>query len=167
MRKPVALLATALLAFGLAACSGGEGQDGKAAAAPAGQAAGQGGQAVKAGATIRISQSSFGPIVTDEQGRTLYAFTKDTAGSSACGAGCLDTWPALTTGGEVKAGEGITASLVRKTQRAEGTAQAAYGEWPLYYYAGDANPGETNGQAVDGVWFVVKPDGKLVRTPGA
>ena len=37
---------------------------------------------------------------------------------------------------------------------------AAYGFWglmPLYFYASDANPGDTTGQGVGGVWFVVAP----------
>ena len=35
---------------------------------------------------------------------------------------------------------------------------------PLYTYSADASPGDTNGQDVNGVWFVVDPDGNLVQT---
>ena len=28
---------------------------------------------------------------------------------------------------------------------------------PLYYYKGDKNPGDTNGNNIGGVWSVVKP----------
>ncbi|MGW2850241.1 hypothetical protein ACWC5G_36810, partial [Streptomyces sp. NPDC001274] len=38
-----------------------------------------------------------------------------------------------------------------------------YGDWPLYYYVGDMGPGDVNGQGLDGEWFAVSPDGKLVR----
>ena len=38
------------------------------------------------------------------------------------------------------------------------------GDWPLYYFAGDTAPGETNGQGVGGVWWVVAPDGTLIET---
>lgn len=38
-----------------------------------------------------------------------------------------------------------------------------YGDWPLYYYVGDTVPGDVNGQGLDGEWFAVAPDGKLVR----
>jgi len=41
--------------------------------------------------------------------------------------------------------------------RADGTNQAAYNGIPLYYWANDKEPGDTTGQNVGGVWFVVAP----------
>ena len=38
-----------------------------------------------------------------------------------------------------------------------------YNNWPLYYYVGDVGPGDVDGQGVDGVWFVVGADGKLIK----
>ena len=38
-----------------------------------------------------------------------------------------------------------------------------YAGKPLYYFAGDAKPGDTNGQGVGKVWFVVGADGELVK----
>jgi predicted lipoprotein with Yx(FWY)xxD motif len=37
------------------------------------------------------------------------------------------------------------------------------GKWPLYRFAGDAAPGDTNGQGSGGVFFVVGADGKLIK----
>ena len=37
------------------------------------------------------------------------------------------------------------------------THQVAYNDIPLYYYAGDEQPGDINGQGVGGVWFIVPP----------
>ena len=37
------------------------------------------------------------------------------------------------------------------------------GKWPLYRFAGDAAPGDINGQGSGGVWFVVGADGKLIK----
>jgi predicted lipoprotein with Yx(FWY)xxD motif len=157
MRIRMAVVGTALLAAALTACGGGT------------EKAAQSGEAKEAKAatptSIKVSDSSLGQILTDQQGRTLYAFTKDKGGSSTCTDTCIATWPALTTGGDVKAGSGLTPALVGKTERTEGATQAKYGEWPLYYYAGDAAPGDLNGQGVDGEWFVVKTDGKLQRQP--
>jgi hypothetical protein len=30
---------------------------------------------------------------------------------------------------------------------------------PVYYFAGDAKPGDIDGQGVNGTWFAVAPDG--------
>ena len=39
----------------------------------------------------------------------------------------------------------------------------AAGKWPLYRFAGDASPGDTNGQGSGGTWFAVAADGRLVN----
>jgi predicted lipoprotein with Yx(FWY)xxD motif len=41
--------------------------------------------------------------------------------------------------------------------------QVKVGDWPLYRFANDAAAGDTNGQGVGGVWFVVGPDGELIQ----
>ena len=141
----------AVLATGLAACgsSGGDHTSGDHAA--------------PAGVGVTISQSSLGPILTDRSGRTLYAFTNDKNGSSSCSGQCIASWPALVSGKAVSAGSGTQKSLLGETKRAEGSLQATYGAWPLYYYAGDTNPGDVDGQGVDSVWYVIGADGKLIK----
>jgi len=37
------------------------------------------------------------------------------------------------------------------------------GKWPLYYYTGDAVPGDINGQGSGDVWFLVNPEGTLIK----
>jgi predicted lipoprotein with Yx(FWY)xxD motif len=143
----------AVLAAGLTACSGGgHHKSGHDAAAAAG-----------AVSSVKISQSSLGAILTDDKGRTLYAFTRDKNRNSVCTGQCIATWPALASVKAVTASTGAQKSLLGETQRTEGTLQATYGAWPLYYYAGDMNPGDVDGQGVDGVWFVVGADGKLIK----
>jgi len=39
--------------------------------------------------------------------------------------------------------------------RTDGPQQLTYQSAPLYYFVGDAQPGDTNGQGSGGVWFVV------------
>jgi predicted lipoprotein with Yx(FWY)xxD motif len=152
------LLGAALVA-GLAACGTGSGSgsgQGNHDAQPA--------TAAHDTAGIKVGQSSLGPILTDQDGRTLYAFTRDKAGTSTCTDDCIATWPALVSRQAVTVGPGADKALLAQTTRAEGTAQATYGDWPLYYYVGDVGPGDVDGQGVDGVWFVVGADGKLVKT---
>jgi predicted lipoprotein with Yx(FWY)xxD motif len=47
--------------------------------------------------------------------------------------------------------------------RADGTHQLQAGKWPLYTFAGDAAPGDVNGQGSAGVWFAVNPAGGLIK----
>ena len=35
--------------------------------------------------------------------------------------------------------------------------------WPLYFFSGDAAPGDTNGQGIGDVWYVVAPDGTAIQ----
>ena len=35
--------------------------------------------------------------------------------------------------------------------------------WPLYFFSGDSAPGDTNGQGVGDVWYVVGPDGAAIE----
>jgi predicted lipoprotein with Yx(FWY)xxD motif len=152
MRTKVGFAAAAMLVLGLTACSGAGGS---------GDAAASHNKPVNV--QVKVSKSTFGEILTDEKNRTLYAFTKDKDGTSACGDDCIATWPALTAS-KATAGDGLDKGLLKNIDRTEGAKQAAYGDWPLYYYVGDANPGEVNGQGVDGEWFVVRPDGKLIKS---
>ena len=43
--------------------------------------------------------------------------------------------------------------------RADGSMQVAINGMPLYYFAKDAKAGDTNGQALNGKWFVASPTG--------
>ena len=41
--------------------------------------------------------------------------------------------------------------------RKDGTMQSTYKGWPLYYWIKDHHPGDTTGQNVGKVWFVIDP----------
>ncbi|MEV6652342.1 hypothetical protein [Streptomyces sp. NPDC051219] len=117
-----------------------------------------------AAASVKVADSPLGRILVDDSGRTLYGFTKDKPGKGgACDADCIAVWPALTTAKDVAAGAGADAALLKETKLGEGAEQATYGDWPLYYYVGDASSGDVNGQGLDGEWFVIAADGKLVK----
>ncbi|MEU6196709.1 hypothetical protein [Streptomyces sp. NPDC047061] len=149
MRARTALIAIPL-ALALAACSGGKDTDGTAKGAGKSEA-------------IAVEDSGLGSILVDGEGRTLYAFTEDKDGASNCDAKCIAVWPALTGDARATAGKGVRASLIREARKSGGAVQTTYGGWPLYYYVGDAAPGDVNGQGLDGQWFAVGADGKLVR----
>jgi predicted lipoprotein with Yx(FWY)xxD motif len=121
-----------------------------------------GSQAPAAAASVTTAESDLGVTLADADGRTLYAFTKDKGGQSACYDDCAATWPALTIAGDPAAGDGIDGSLLATASRKDGAEQVTYKGMPLYYFSGDQKPGETNGQGVGGVWFTVTPAGQLV-----
>jgi predicted lipoprotein with Yx(FWY)xxD motif len=50
-------------------------------------------------------------------------------------------------------------SLLGTIDRPDGSVQATYDGFPLYYFAGDAAPGDANGESVGGVWFIADPAG--------
>ncbi|MFI6101685.1 hypothetical protein ACIA8G_39575 [Lentzea sp. NPDC051213] len=147
MRVRMGILLLPALLAGLAACGN-----------EAPQATPQ--QEVPVNVEVKIAQSDLGPILVDQSGRTLYAFTKDEDKSSACDADCIAVWPALTAQSAVAAKDGAEAKLVSQIEE---SSQAVYGKWPLYYYVGDQVAGDVNGQGVDDEWFAIAADGKLVK----
>jgi predicted lipoprotein with Yx(FWY)xxD motif len=159
MRKAFARAALlAALTVAVAACGGSDdGGSGSAATeAPTTTAA----QAAS-GTTVAVASSKLGDILVDADGRTLYAFTKDKGDQSACSGQCASNWPALT--GSATAGTGVQASLLSTSMQANGTSQVTYGGKPLYHFAGDTKAGDTNGQGVGDVWFVLSANGELVK----
>lgn len=115
------------------------------------------------GTVVNLAQSDqFGSFLVDDNGMTLYLFTKDTPNTSNCYDKCATNWPPLLTTGEPVAGEGVDASKLGTTKRTDGTLQVTYNGWPLYYYFQDTKAGDTTGQGVGEVWFVISPAGDMV-----
>jgi predicted lipoprotein with Yx(FWY)xxD motif len=107
---------------------------------------------------VLIRETSIGEVLTDADGLTLYTFANDTAdsGTSACTGGCLNAWPAATADGEPTGPDELTGELGTIT-RDDGATQVTYKGLPLYRFANDAAPGDTNGDGVGGVWDVAVP----------
>jgi predicted lipoprotein with Yx(FWY)xxD motif len=105
----------------------------------------------------------LGKFLTGEDGKTLYLFTPDTATTSACNTGCVDSWPPFTldAGETVKGGEGVTGKFGTIT-RQDGATQVTYNSHPLYYFSGDQAAGDTNGQGLNSKWYVVGADGNAI-----
>ena len=134
-----------------------------AASEPAPSAAASAAASASTGATIALKTTSLGTIIVDAQGRTLYKFDNDTAGTSTCYDQCAANWPALVATGTPTAGTGLDASKLTTVDRTDGTKQVKYGEFPLYYFAADKAAGDTNGQGKGKIWWVVGADGKPIE----
>jgi predicted lipoprotein with Yx(FWY)xxD motif len=115
-------------------------------------------------------------ILVDARGHTLYLWTPDTGGTSACVNDpvyhCSKFWPPLRTTGTPVAGKGVNAKLLGTTKRSDdGTLQVTYNHHPLYTLAGsraqhfpaDRKPGDVNGQGGFDLWWVVSPTGRAIK----
>jgi predicted lipoprotein with Yx(FWY)xxD motif len=117
------------------------------------------------GTAVNVSQNEqFGSFLVDSKGMSLYLFTKDTPNVSNCYDQCATNWPPLLTTGAPVAGDGVDDSLFGTTQRTDGTMQVTYNGWPLYYYIKDKAAGDTVGQLVGDVWYLVSPTGEMITT---
>ncbi|WP_244203880.1 SCO0930 family lipoprotein [Streptomyces tricolor] len=110
----------------------------------------------------------LGDIVVDRNGMTVYRFMKDEAWPkpvSNCTGACLEKWPAVAP---VNADDtkGVKKKGLMSFTRSDGGKQMTVNCWPIYTFAGDKAPGDTNGQGVGGTWYAVSPDGKPVGAPG-
>ena len=115
------------------------------------------GLASAAGLNVK-AKDGIGSYLTDEKGITLYLFKKDAPGKSACGAanGCLEKWPVFFAD-KIEPAGGIDASAIGVISREDGKKQTTYKGLPLYYFFKDKAAGDTLGQGINNVWYVVAP----------
>jgi predicted lipoprotein with Yx(FWY)xxD motif len=149
-----------LAALAVAGCGGGGGGSATAsgAAAPPKTASGK-------TAAIGVTKSGLGTILVDSHGRTIYLFRKDAGTKSACSGQCATNWPPVRAAGKPTVGRGLTASNAATTARTDGQPQVTYNGHPLYLFAGDHKPGDTNGQGLNAFgapWYVVSPAGNQI-----
>ena len=179
IRKATAFAAAAL-ALGIAAAGCGGSSSSSAAPAAGTNASstgsgrsgyGYGSPAASTSAvTVKSTSSPLGTILVDQDGKTLYLFEADSKNKSNCNGGCLALWPPVTTKGSATAGSGATASMLGTTMRQDGSSQVTYAGHPLYWFSGDQNAGDTNGEGLTdfgGAWYAVSPAGKAVEEQGS
>jgi predicted lipoprotein with Yx(FWY)xxD motif len=111
-------------------------------------------------ATVKVSQNNtLGSFLVDQNGMTLYIFTNDSAGVSTCSGGCQTNWPPFLTNGAPVTGDPSINGKLGVIIRSDGSQQVTINNMPLYYYSKDIAAGDTNGQGIGSVWFVVQPSG--------
>lgn len=127
---------------------------------PSGEAAGGG----TVGTPLGVAETDLGEVVVDAEGMVVYYFTNDEAdsGVSACEGGCLEAWPPVLTDSETPEAEGVTGEL-GTIETPDGEMQVTINGMPIYYFAEDEAPGDTNGQGVNDVWYVIAPDGTMIQ----
>lgn len=109
-----------------------------------------------------VDNATYGKILVNSQGMTLYLYTKDTPNTSNCYDQCATNWPPLIVSGTPTGGADIDSAKLGTTKRTDGSMQVTYNGWPLYTYISDKAAGDTTGQNVGSVWFVVSPAGDKI-----
>ena len=160
MRSKTLMAGAMILVAGIAAACSGAATAAPAASASPAAAASQSAAAAGGPAIMTATVGSQGTlIVAASNGMTVYNFTKDVAnsGTSACTGGCIAKWPALTVpaGTTATGGPGVTGTVGTITRPDDGTLQVTYNGLPLYFFAGDKAPGDSNGIYTG--WTAVKP----------
>lgn len=107
------------------------------------------------------STTSHGNIMTDAEGMALYFFAPDVKGESLCEGDCIANWPVFYSE-DAEPGNGLDVANIGTINRSDGSSQTTYRGWPLYYFANDNQPGDVNGDGVNGLWYVAKPDYSLM-----
>lgn len=110
---------------------------------------------------VHTAESELGDILVGPEGFTLYVFTNDTDGESVCYDQCAQAWPAVPS--DTPIGSELDAAMFGSATRDDGSGQLTVNGMPLYWFQSDLEAGETNGQGVNGVWFVVDAAGQLVE----
>jgi predicted lipoprotein with Yx(FWY)xxD motif len=173
-----ALLAAATLALGIAVAGCGGSSSSSSPPASGGTNAssgssggygygGGGGSSSATAVTLKAVSSPLGTILVDQDGKTLYLFEADSKNKSNCSGGCLNLWPPVMANGKATAGSGVTAGMIGT---ATGSSQVTYAGHPLYWFSGDTNAGDTNGQGLDdfgGKWYAISPAGAAVTSQGS
>lgn len=107
---------------------------------------------------IGTDNATLGNYLIASNSMTLYYFTKDTSGVSNCYDACANSWKPyiISSTDSIEIGQGIMGNI-STIVRTDGTMQLTYNGAPLYFWSKDIKPGDTNGQNIGSVWFVVKP----------
>jgi predicted lipoprotein with Yx(FWY)xxD motif len=106
-------------------------------------------------------------MVVDGSGRTVYLFEADKTRDSTCYNACAQAWPPMIGTGAPHAHNGASPALLGTTRRTDGTTQVTYGGHPLYYFVGDRNPADVNGQDLNqfgAKWYVLSPKAEKIDT---
>ncbi|HEY3751193.1 MAG TPA: hypothetical protein VGL80_18540 [Pseudonocardiaceae bacterium] len=115
--------------------------------------------------TVETQIGAMGTFLTDQTGKALYLYTPDTTTASMCTGTCATLWPPVTSTGSVSASGNAMPSKLGMITRPDGMRQVTYAGHPLYYYEGDTQAGQTNGEGLMNIWFLLSPSGVRIAGP--
>ena len=105
--------------------------------------------------TIEVSsKSGIGQYMVNAEGMSLYYTSQDEPGEPDIFIpGVPEIWPIFYTDTIIVPPE-LNPALFINIMRVDSRLQTMYYGHPLYLYTGDTKPGDTNGNGIDGVWFL-------------
>jgi len=112
--------------------------------------------AADAGKLQILIKDGVGNYLADSKGMTLYIFTKDQSNKNSCTGDCLKNWP-IFHAEKITSPAGSDQKEFGEFTRADGAKQSTFKGWPLYHFSGDKAQGDTKGQGVKQVWYVINP----------
>jgi predicted lipoprotein with Yx(FWY)xxD motif len=102
---------------------------------------------------VKVSQTTKGRILVDNNGMTLYTFDRDTSGNkSTCDDKCTERWKPLAAPADAEAKGDFTVIT-----RSDGSKMWAYRYRPLYTSQSDQAPGDINGFDSANHWHIARP----------
>lgn len=102
-------------------------------------------------------KDGVGDYLVDANGMTLYWSKLDAPGGSRCKGQCLIQWPPFYKEAILSSSPLIKSNDFGTIIRSDGKKQNTFRGYPLYYYTMDQKPGDTKGQNLNNVWFVMDP----------
>lgn len=171
MNRLAALVIAACCALVLSACGDSPEQVSSTAGAtaPTGPTEAPAKKKKPKGIKIKTGRTSYGRILQDGRGHTIYLFTRENSKKPRCFGDCAVAWPPVYTKGTPRAsGGGVKQSKLGTTRRGK-RLQATYNGHPLYYYVDEDEPDEVLCQAVyefGGYWYVINKNGNAITAKG-
>jgi len=108
--------------------------------------------------TVHVaSKPLIGNYLADPRGRTLYYTVSDRPGYSNLPDEALSSWPVFYVA-DIIVPPSLNLADFGTFTRDNNVKQTTYRGYPLYYFIQDKIAGDTFGNKLGGVWFVVNPD---------
>lgn len=106
---------------------------------------------------MQVRHTPAGTVLANSRGFTVYYYLVDKRGSgrSACTGSCAVLWPPVLGPVRIPAGVKLPGA-VGYIKRPGGARQLTIGGWPVYTYVGDHAPGQSHGEGIGGIWYVIK-----------
>jgi predicted lipoprotein with Yx(FWY)xxD motif len=120
-------------------------------------------------ATIKVSNTLAGPVITDARGYVLFIFSKGGHSVARCEKikTCAVDWPAVTTSGKPVAGAGLDTKLLKTIPYAGKLREVTYAGWPLHSYKFVYNVQSSviniGIKQFGGPWYALAPTGMIIK----